>query len=124
MVPSFFWTHGSRAAERRHMMMRSLIGLSPALAVLACSGHSQTTGTSTSALTGPVEMRVAEDTDLDQDDVTASPPMVSASHIVVTITRVDARIDDDDSRGDDDGWTTLSVATRTVDLLGLPTGGF
>jgi hypothetical protein len=74
-------------------------------------------------LTGPVEVRVAEDTDNDVDDP-LTPPALRPTQIVVTLTRVDARIDDVHAKGDDDDWTTLALVTRTVDLLALPSGGF
>lgn len=90
----------------------------------ACSGgSSEPTGSSTSALTGPIEVRVAEDTDNDADDALTSLAS-RPTQIVVTLTRVDARIDDPRAKGDDDDWITLALTTRTVDLLALPTGGF
>jgi hypothetical protein len=90
----------------------------------ACSGGaSERTGSSTSALTGPVELRVAEDTDGDADDA-SMPPALRPTQIVVTLTRVEARVDDVNAKGDDDDWTPLALVTRTVDLLALPSGGF
>lgn len=95
-----------------------------ALLAAACSGaSSEQTGSLSGALTGPVDVRVAEDVDVDADDLT-QPPALQPTHIVVTITRVDARVDDTGTKGDDDTWMTLSVATTTVDLLALPAGGF
>jgi hypothetical protein len=89
----------------------------------ACStGPSEPTGSSTAGLTGPVEVRVAEDTDNDVDDPRA--PALRPTQVVVTITRVDARIDGASARGGDDGWTNLALTTRTLDLLALPAGGF
>jgi hypothetical protein len=91
----------------------------------ACSsGPSEPTGSSIAGLTGPVEVRVAEDTDNDVDDP-AAPDALRPTHVVVTISRVDARIDDASAKNrDDDDWTTLALTTRTVDLLALPAGGF
>jgi hypothetical protein len=66
---------------------------------------------------------VAEDTDNDVDDP-LTPPALRLAQIVVTITRVDARVDDVNAKGDDDDWTTLALTTRTVDLLALPSSGF
>jgi hypothetical protein len=68
-------------------------------------------------------MRVAEDFDGDSDAL-VQPPELQPTQIVVTITRVDARLDDAGGNGDDDAWVTLSLATVTVDLLALPAGGF
>jgi hypothetical protein len=84
----------------------------PTLVLVACSGGQENTGSTSSALTGPVEMRVVNVVDGDEAAET------DVSQIVVTIQRVDARIE---AAGEDDeaGWTTLSVKRTTVDLLSL-----
>jgi hypothetical protein len=82
-------------------------------ALVACSGVAPATTTSTSSgLTGPVDLRVAPDADGDID-----PALPAVTQIVVTITRVDAKLDEG-------AWTTLSLGTTTVDLLSLPASGF
>jgi hypothetical protein len=88
--------------------------LLPFAFIAACSGASpsEPTGSAGSALTGPIEVRVVDDVD---GDLGVAIP--AATQIVVTITRVDAKLDEDD-------WTTLSLGPTTVDLLSLPTGGF
>jgi hypothetical protein len=95
--------------------------LSLALLATACAGASSggPLGSTSSALTGPVELRVAAD-----DQAGSTTPPVDAdrpTHIVVTIERVDARIDDASGA---DVWWTLSVGPHTVDLLALPATGF
>jgi uncharacterized protein DUF4382 len=94
-----------------------------AFVLTACGPSSEQTGSLSSSLTGPVDVRVAEDFDGDSDAL-VQPPDLQPTQIVVTITRVDARLDDEGAKGDDDGWVTLSLATVTVDLLALPAGGF
>src|SRR5258708_21703394 len=96
-----------------------------AFVMVACSpAPTERTGTVGSSLTGPIEMRVAEDADDDAPAV-APPPATSPTHIVVTVARVEALIDEGKGADDgDDAWTTLSLTPRTVDLLALPTGGF
>jgi hypothetical protein len=81
----------------------------------ACSGTGESTvGTSTGALSGPLEVRVMNDTDNDGDE---QPPIADAKQIVVTINRIDAKVDDG-------GWTTLSMSTQTIDLMALQGGTF
>lgn len=105
--------------------MRLLALLPYTLFVAACGGNSpELTSSLSGALTGPVDMRVSEDFDVDSDDL-VQPAALRPTHIVVTITRVDARVDGTGAHGeDDDAWVTLSLATVTVDLLALPAGGF
>jgi hypothetical protein len=88
----------------------------------ACSGSSEPTASVGLALTGPIEVRMAED-EADVDDSLA-PASLEPTRIVVTITRIDARVEQGGVGGDDDGWATLSLAVRTVDLLSLHAGGF
>jgi hypothetical protein len=98
--------------------MRSVRIASPFIvfaAVISCSGSSESTGSTSSGLiTGPIDLRVIEVVDGDE-----TPPGTTATAIVVTIDRVDAKLE-----SDEDDWRTLSMATKTVDLLSLPTGGF
>jgi hypothetical protein len=82
-------------------------------ALVACSGVAPaTTASTSSALTGPLDVRLALDSDGDLD-----PAVPAVTQIVVTITRVDAKLDEG-------AWTTLSLGTTTVDLLSLPANGF
>jgi hypothetical protein len=93
--------------------------VAPLAFLAACSGgSSERTRSGSSALSGPIDVRVVAVVDGDE-----TPPATTATSIVVTITRVDARVDDPRASFDDD-WVTLSVATKTVDLLALPAGGF
>ena len=113
--------------------MSRLHRLVPLILLAGCAGSSESTGTTGSALTGPIDLRVAEDTDADADD-TLPAPARQATSIVVTFSRIDVRtdltgtsMDAGDamtSLADDDVWRTLSLGPRTVDLLALPTGGF
>jgi hypothetical protein len=104
-------------------MLRVLSLVSCTMLVAACGPSAEQTGSLSSALTGPVDVRVTEDFDGDSDTLVQSPDL-QPTQIVVTITRVDARLDDANENGDGDGWVTVSVATATVDLLALPAGGF
>jgi hypothetical protein len=83
--------------------------------VVACSGASSSglTGSTGSALTGPIDVRLVEDVDGDVDVATPA-----ATQVVVTITKVEAKLDEDDA------WTTLALGPTTVDLLSLPATGF
>jgi hypothetical protein len=102
-------------------MFRLTYLFAPAIVTMACSASpAEHTAAVGSLLTGPVDMRMAEDVDDDATALAASPA-TQPTHVVVTIQRVDARVD---GRGDDDVWTTLSLARKTVDLLALPSGGF
>jgi Domain of unknown function (DUF4382) len=103
--------------------MRLLSFLPCSLLVAACGPSSEQTGSLSSSLTGPVDVRVAEDFDGDSDPL-VQPSDLQPTQIVVTITRVDAKVDGTGANGDDDPWVTLSLATVTVDLLALPSGGF
>src|SRR5215472_7550968 len=86
-----------------------------ALLVVACSGSSESTSSGSSSLSGPVDVRLADEVDGDE-----LPPANTAAQVVVTIARIDARVDDPKAAGDADRWTTLSTATMTLDLLALP----
>lgn len=78
--------------------------------ILGCSGQSTAPiGSSGSGLTGPVQMQVTNSIDTDSDG------LVSATHVVVTITRIDARVEDD-------GWRTVLAIPMKVDLLSLRNG--
>jgi hypothetical protein len=98
--------------------MRSVPIASPFIVlagVISCSGSSESTGSTAAGLiTGPIDVRVFEVVDGDE-----TPPATTATSIVVTIDRVDAKLESDEQ-----DWTTLSVVNKTVDLLALPTGGF
>jgi hypothetical protein len=92
------------------------------LLLAACSGSSaQGTLSTSSALSGPIDMRVA---DVDDDDLGVSPPAAQATHVVVTVTRIDARFEDARPDDDDAVWTTVSTSTTTLDLLSLQGGTF
>ncbi len=78
--------------------------------ILGCSGQSTAPiGSSGSGLTGPVQMQVTNASDTDTDG------LVSVMHVVVTITRIDARVGDE-------GWRTILATPMTVDLLSLRNG--
>jgi hypothetical protein len=54
-----------------------------------------------------------------------TPPVATAVQIVVTVSRIDGRVEDHAFGGaDDDRWVTLSTATTTLDVLAVPGGGF
>jgi hypothetical protein len=100
----------------------------PALVLMACSGSSENTGISQSALTGPVEVRAAND---DEAAFLASlPPVIpqvaGLTKIVVTVARVDAKVDVDavGREHDDDSWVTVSIGPFPLDLLSLEGGTF
>lgn len=104
----------------------------PALVLAACSGTSGTSESSDnmqSALTGPVAVRVAND---DAGSILGPlPPIVpqvaSLAKIVVTVARVDAKIDVDTvgrAHEDDDSWITVAKGPFTLDLLSLEDGSF
>ena len=98
-----------------------------ALPIAACSGASEGTSTSQDALTGPIEMRAINS---DQSSFVAGaaldPNLGALSKIVVTVARVEAKVDvdaDGHERGDD-AWVTVSTGPFTVDLLSLEGSGF
>jgi hypothetical protein len=100
----------------------------PAFVLIACSGSSENTGTTQSALTGPVEVRAAND---DAAAFLASlPPVVpqvaGLTKIVVTVARVDAKVDVDavGREHDDDSWVTVATGPFPLDLLSLEGGTF
>jgi hypothetical protein len=94
----------------------SLLGL----AVAACGGSgAEVAATTTSALSGPIDLRVTE-----ADDHDTLPAADTAAQIVVTISRIDARIEDGRPDSDEGVWTTVSSQTTTVDLLSLRGGAF
>jgi hypothetical protein len=96
----------------------SLLGL---LAAACSSAGTTPTGTSSSALSGPIDLRVA---DADDDDIGVTPPADTAAQVVVTVDRIDARFEDGRPDDDDRAWTTVSTTTSTVDLLTLKGGTF
>jgi hypothetical protein len=101
------------AAEEGGDAMISIRHLLPFSLLVACSSAASESTTSTgSALTGPFDVRLALDADGDLD-----PALPAVARIVVTISRVDAKLDEGP-------WTTLSLGTTTVDLLSLPANGF
>jgi len=89
---------------------------------VACSGESQApVGSIGSELTGPVEMRV---TDTAAAAAALKPPAATAPlKVVVTITRIDARVGIH-ANGDEGGWTTVFSGTKTIDLMSLKSGTF
>jgi hypothetical protein len=89
------------------------------LLLAACSAG--TTGNGSSSVSGAIELRVA---DIDDDDVGVTPPADTASQVVVTISRIDARFEDARPDDEDDVWSTVSMKTMTVDLLTLKGGTF
>ena len=107
--------------------MRFFCAIVPVLSVVACSGTSgsEGTGTTQAALTGPVTVHAA---DGDAASVLASIPIVpqaaGLTKIVVTIARVEARADVDDTghERDDDAWVTVANGPFTLDLLSLEGG--
>ncbi len=103
---------------RTHLVMPSL----DCLLLVACSGSStQGTSSSTAPLSGPVELRVA---DFDDDALGVLPPVDTVTHVVVTISRIDARLEDARPDDEEDVWTTVSSQEMTVDLLTLQGGAF
>jgi hypothetical protein len=100
----------------------------PALVLVACSGSSENTGTTQSALTGPVEVRAANG---DGAAILASlppvdPQVAGLKKIVVTVARVDAKVDVDTAgrEHDDDSWVTVAMGPFPLDLLSLEGGTF
>jgi hypothetical protein len=100
----------------------------PALVLAACSGSSENIGTTQAALTGPVELRAAND-DAAAFAASLAPVVPQAAglvKIVVTVARVDAKVDVDalghDHDDDDDSWVTLAIGPFTLDLLSLQGG--
>jgi Domain of unknown function (DUF4382) len=101
----------------------------PALVLAACSGSSENTGTTQAALTGPVELRAANN---DAAAIAASlapvaPQVAGLVKIVVTVARVDAKVDVDAlgrEHDDDDSWVTVAIGPFPLDLLGLQGGTF
>ena len=101
----------------------------PALVLAACSGSSENTGTTQSALTGPVELRLAND---DSAAILASlnpvaPQVAGLTKIVVTVARVEAKVDVDTvgrNHDEDDSWVTVATGPFTLDLLTLEGGSF
>jgi uncharacterized protein DUF4382 len=93
----------------------------PVAALAACSGaqSSLPTASTSSELTGPIEVRLDN-----VEEVNDLAPVVSAAtKVVVTITRIDARVGVHGD-GDDGGWRTIVDKTETVDLLSLNGGSF
>jgi len=88
------------------------------LALLVACGSSEATSSGSSSLSGPIDVRLANDFDADE-----SPPAVTVTQLVLTISRIDAKIDTGKT-GDDDRWTTLSMSTTTFDLRAIALGGF
>lgn len=97
----------------------SLSLLSLILSACSGSGGIEASATTTSTLSGPIDLRVTE-----ADDQGTLPAADTAAQIVVTISRVDARLEDARPDSDDVVWTTVSTHTVTVDLLSLRGGAF
>lgn len=104
------------------VLYRSILSLVVLASAAACGGSSQGTGTSQSALTGPMQVHFAP-VAAEGNPLAASafPNSIAPTQIVVTIDRVEAKVGDED---DSDGWMTLSLQKTTVDLMALPTNGF
>jgi hypothetical protein len=100
------------------MRMRILVHASLlALVCAACSGSSESTGTAQGALTGPVEVRAAINPNLSPP---LQPEVDGLTQIVVTIARIEAKVDRDDR----DSWVTVVNGPRTIDLLSLQGASF
>lgn len=106
---------------------RFICAVVPVFALAACSGSSPDgANTSQSALTGPVQLRASN------NDAAASligSTLVAAqvaglSKIVVSVARVEAKVDvDTDGRGSgDDAWVTVASGPFSLDLLSLDGG--
>jgi hypothetical protein len=81
----------------------------PCALLAACSGSgTSSVGSSSSALSGPVELRVVQ-----SPDIAAPLTSLGVKSIVVTVVRVDARVEGG-------GWQPISVQLATIDLLALP----
>jgi hypothetical protein len=103
-----------------------LIAALTTLLTEACSGsgNSDLTGSTAGALTGPVEIRAVND-----DNAIALPltPVTEhVTHIIVTVARVDAKVDAEGDGHDDDSdaWVTVATGPFTFDLLSLQGGSF
>jgi hypothetical protein len=100
----------------------------PAFLLVACSGSSENTGTTQSALTGPVEMRAVNNDSMIASSLPPVVPQVAGlAKIVVTVARVDAKVDVDTvgrAHEDDDSWVTVATGPFTLDLLSLEGGSF
>ncbi len=106
--------------------MRFIRATIPVFVLAACSGSSGTdpTGSTQAALTGPVQVNA---TNGDIASVIASipvPPEVAGlSKIVLTIARVEAKVDVDTvGHEHDDSWVTVANGPFTIDLLSLDGG--
>ncbi len=99
--------------------------LVPVAMLAACSGSSTSPegiSTTGSTLSGPIALHAVGD-----PDVIAFPePISTVTSIVVTITRIEARIENPKSPSelDDDAWTTLSTTPTTLDILAVPKAGY
>src|SRR5258708_22351292 len=95
-----------------------------ALVGAACSGSSENVGTAQGALTGPLELR-ATNHDLLPPNTPLPAQVDGLTQIVVTIARVEAKVDSERGDGDDrDGWVTVATGPRTIDLLSLQGASF
>jgi hypothetical protein len=95
----------------------------PAFALAACSGSSENTATSQAALTGPVVLHAVNN---DPIVPPALPQVAGLAKIVVTVARVEAKVDVDavGREQDDDAWVTVATGPFTLDLLSLEGGSF
>jgi hypothetical protein len=90
-----------------------------------CSGSSpspEATSSAGSTLSGPIALHAIGDPDV----IAIVPPISTVTSIVVTITRIDARIESSSSQSEegDDTWTALSTTPTTLDILAVPKGGY
>jgi len=86
------------------------------LLLAACGGTgggSIGTSTTASALTGAIDVRVTEPA----DDFDAPPATLALTQVVVTIDRVDVRVEDGP-------WTALPTMRTTVDLMAVRAASF
>lgn len=100
--------------------------LVPVAMLAACSGSSSPSSegisSTGSTLTGPIALHAVGDPDV----IAFLPPISTVTSIVVTITRIEARIENPKSPSelDDDAWTTLSTTPTALDILATPKGGY
>ncbi|HEX8795375.1 MAG TPA: DUF4382 domain-containing protein [Polyangiaceae bacterium] len=111
--------------------MRFICAIVPVVSFVACGGGSgsEDTGTSQAALTGPVTLQASNnDAAAEYANLPAVAPQVAGlQHIVVTIARIEAKVDVDGAghaHGDDDAaWVTVANGPMTLDLVSLEGGG-
>jgi hypothetical protein len=91
----------------------------------ACSGSSsspEATSSAGSTLTGPIALHAVGD----PDGIAVLAPISTVTSIVVTITRIDARVETSNSQSEegDDTWLSLSTTPTTLDILAVPKAGY